>query len=437
MTSKFALLFQSNGVYMYRLIFLQKSFYKTLSRFFVIFTMAVVHAFADLGYVTNSQDGNVSVFDTVSNTLLGPPINVGSVPFGIAITSDGNYVYVTNLIDNTVSVIDAIHQTVVGPPIAVGHFPSGIAITPDDRFLYVANANGGTVSVIATSSNTVVATIGCANHPQQLAVTPHGKFVYVPDFLTSVFVIETSSNNVVDIIGGFNAPYDIAITPDGRYAYVSNDGNSTVSLIDITTNTVISPTIVLEPDIVYLAITPDGKYMYAPNYGSSNVQVIEVATNTVVGPPIEVGVFPFAIAITLDGKYVYVADYFSGTVYLIATSSNTVIATPFSVGFEPPTIAIGPNPLQPKNFNGKRKTNDFGLVYELYNFLSWMPSPSQSTVGYYIYRNGVKIATLKATDLHYKDHNRKKGVSTLYSITGFDSSGVESTPVSIVITGRD
>src|SRR3984885_12941377 len=181
MTSKFALLFQSDGFYMYGFIIFQKSFYKTLSRFFVIFTMAVVHAFADLGYVTNSADNNVSVFDTVSNTLLGPPINVGSDPFGIAITSDGNYVYVTNVNDDTVSVIDAINQTVVGPPIAVGGSPTGIAITPDDRFLYVANANDGSVSVIATSSNTVVATIGCANHPQQLAITPDGKFVYVPD----------------------------------------------------------------------------------------------------------------------------------------------------------------------------------------------------------------------------------------------------------------
>src|ERR1700733_3838088 len=425
---------------MYGLIILQKSFYKTLSRFFVVFTMAVVHAFADLGYVTNSNDSNVSVFDTVSNTLLeSSPISVGNDPNGIAITSDGNYVYVTNSSDNTVSVIDAITQTVVGPPIAVGGNPTGIAITPDDRFLYVANASTGTVSVIATSSNTVVATIVCGNMPSEVAITPDGNFVYVTDFVTSVFVIETGSNNVVDIIGGFNAPYGIAITPDGRYAYVVNSGNSTVSLIDITTNTIVGPTIDLKIDIFTeifnLAITPDGKYVYVANFGNGIVQVIETATNTVVGPPIEVAFGLNPIAITLDGQYVYVSGFFS-TVYVISTGLNTVIGTTFSVSSVPETIAFGPNPLQPRNFNGKQKINDFGLVYEIYNFLSWMPSPSQSTVGYYIYRNEVKIATLKATDLYYKDHNRKKGVSTLYSIKGFDSSGVESTPVSIVITGR-
>src|SRR3984885_7192672 len=101
---------------MHGLMILKKSFYKTFSRFFVIFTMAVVHAFADLGYVTNFGDNTVSVFDTVSNTLLGSPINVGNGPLGIAITSDGNYVYVTNFDDDTVSVIDAINQTVVGLP---------------------------------------------------------------------------------------------------------------------------------------------------------------------------------------------------------------------------------------------------------------------------------------------------------------------------------
>jgi hypothetical protein len=88
----------------------------------------------------------------------------------------------------------------------------------------------------------------------------------------------------------------------------------------------------------------------------------------------------------------------------------------------------------PSNLHGKQKKNDFGLVYEFYNQLIWTPSPSPSLVGYYIYRDGTKIATVNASTSSYQDHDRKKGVSYTYAITAFNAAGIESTPVSIVIS---
>jgi len=37
----------------------------------------------------------------------------------------------------------------------------------------------------------------------------------------------------VKTISGFYGPVGIAITPNGRYAYVTNDGNNTVSVIQL------------------------------------------------------------------------------------------------------------------------------------------------------------------------------------------------------------
>jgi YVTN family beta-propeller protein len=63
--------------------------------------------------------------------------------------------------------------------ITVGDHPDGIAVTPNGSYVYVANAYDDTVSVIQTSDNTVVDTITVGDHPDGIAVTPNGSYVYV------------------------------------------------------------------------------------------------------------------------------------------------------------------------------------------------------------------------------------------------------------------
>lgn len=87
----------------------------------------------------------------------------------------------------------------------------------------------------------------------------------------------------------------------------------------------------------------------------------------------------------------------------------------------------------PSNLQGKQKRNDFGLQYELYNQLIWTPSPSQGISGYFVYRDGKKIATVNASTHSYQDHNRKKGVFYTYAITAFNSIVSESLPINIII----
>jgi hypothetical protein len=93
-----------------------------------------------------------------------------------------------------------------------------------------------------------------------------------------------------------------------------------------------------------------------------------------------------------------------------------------------------PAPLPPSNLNGGQEKNDFGLLYELYNELTWAPSPSLEVIGYFVYRDGKKIATVDASTHSYQDHNRKKGVSYMYAITAFNSSGGESSSATTIIT---
>jgi YVTN family beta-propeller protein len=163
--------------------------------------------------VANFGSTTVSVIATASNTVLAT-VGVGTSPYGVTVTPDGQHAYVANFGSNTVSVIATASNTVVGGPIPVGTGPVGVAVTPDGTHAYVANRDDGTVSVIATSSNTVVATVGVGVGPFGVAVTPDGTSAYVANYLSgTVSVIAPASNTVVATIGVGSLPRDVGIIP--------------------------------------------------------------------------------------------------------------------------------------------------------------------------------------------------------------------------------
>jgi YVTN family beta-propeller protein len=71
--------------------------------------------------------------------------------------------------------------------IDVGTEPFGCALTPDGKRLYVANQSSDTVSVIDTGTDVVVRTIEQVGpKPHALAITADGKKIYVTHFLAQV-----------------------------------------------------------------------------------------------------------------------------------------------------------------------------------------------------------------------------------------------------------
>lgn len=69
--------------------------------------------------------------------------------------------------------------------------------------------------------------------------------------------------------------------------------------------------------------------------------------------------------------------------------------------------------------------------YVLYNQLTWTLSPSPEVIGYFIYRDGMKIATVDAATDSYRD--RPRAAVSVYSVIAFDSDGTTSAPMSITI----
>lgn len=157
----------------------------------------------------------------------------------------------------------------------------------------------------------------------------------------TVSVIDITNDSVGPTLVVGNNPCAIAITPNGTKAYVANATDNSVSVIDTASNTIIANLIVdLFPDAI--AIKPDGTEVYIVNNNSGTVSVIDTASNTVNPTAIAVGSNPCTLAIKPDGSKVYVTDSTSNTLSVINAANHIAIANP-SVGVFPDAIAITPN----------------------------------------------------------------------------------------------
>lgn len=300
-------------------------------------------ALAQDAYVANLGSNDVSVIDTQTNQVVGPPIAVGTKPESIAITPDSREAYVADFGSEDVSVIDTETNAVVAT-IGVGREPVAIAITPDGKRAYVVDTGSEEVSVIDTQTNQVTASIRVKQSPWGIAISPDGRKAYVNNEKgESVSVIDIETNKLLGgSIGVGKAPVPIEITPDGHAAYVANYQENDVSVIDTETNKPLASPIGVGVEPWGIAIAPDGKRLYVANEGEKSVSVIDTETNRVLGAPIGVGTQPYVVAITPNGKSAYVANFGSESVSLIDTENNQVVGAPIRVGKEPAAIAIPP-----------------------------------------------------------------------------------------------
>ncbi len=288
----------------------------------LLFLLSVVPANAQAAsYVYAAKtDNTVVVVGTSTNTEIAT-IQVGEQPSGIAITPDGAFVYVVNNVSKTISVIDT-QTNIVATTIPFADPILAIAMNPNGRFAYVTMGSppGGPlrnlIGVVDISSNTVVATIPLGeldSGAEDLAVTPDGRFVYVPTTGAisggNIFVISTETNTVVDVIPS-SLVHRIAFTPDGAFAYLTEvviEGK--ILVLDTATKTIVAEIQVRAPNTGGypngVVISPDGAFAYVTAF--DDLKIIDVATRTVVATR----TLPFAtevvsnLALTPDSSYLY------------------------------------------------------------------------------------------------------------------------------------
>jgi PGF-pre-PGF domain-containing protein len=247
-------------------------------------------------YVTNDANTGITVIDTANGSRTYLPI--GSASRGIATAPDGGKAYVVKL-DNNVGVINIATNTLL-KNITHENFTGiwDVAISPDGSYAYVTDDGfSGRVFVINTSTDEVVATVNTTGlSGVGIAVTPDGGTVYMADFTGHALYNINTTTYAATPIAGFGGPFGVAIGPEGGRVYVTDIGfgGGNVSVVNTSTNTIIA-NVPVGNFPVEIAITPDGKHAYVTNNGDDTVSIVDLDANAGVGV-INVGPSPWGIA---------------------------------------------------------------------------------------------------------------------------------------------
>jgi YVTN family beta-propeller protein len=159
-------------------------------------------------------------------------IDVGKSPWRAVLTPDGRELYVSNLQDGSVSVIDTATGRPVRPPIEVGESPGTMVASHDGKRVYVLVKDG--LAIIDTATKSVVYTNHFVGRTDELALTRDDSRLYMTRVSVGaeggcnggVFYLDADDyeTNPKLAIRDSGCPIGIAFSSDERQIFVSYQG---------------------------------------------------------------------------------------------------------------------------------------------------------------------------------------------------------------------
>jgi YVTN family beta-propeller protein len=228
--------------------------------------------------------------------------------------------------------------------ISCGSDPEEFAVSPDGKRLYVSNEDVATASVVNIETGKVEDIVKVGEEPEGVVFTPNGKFVYVTcEEKGEVYVIGTADNKTAATLNLGGRPRTAAFLADSSIAFVPSETTAEINVIDAVKNEPLKKIKLpagMRPMCVIMA--PDGKKLYVSTGRGGTVAVIDTKTYEILNN-IKVGARPFGIRISPDGKYLYSANGPSDDVSLVDLGTEKEIAR-IPAGKSPWGVAIVQEP---------------------------------------------------------------------------------------------
>ena len=237
----------------------------------------VITADGRTAYVGNAGDDTITVLDlaalkavrTLSHPRLQPlPQNSAPVPFGLAVSPDGQKLYVAGRAHGVLLIMSTAGQVLGEVPVA--HI-SSVAISPDGSRVFAVSYQSQKLVAIDTRSNAVIGSVAAGAQPKGISFTPDGKTLILGLVQhDAVQFIDTQTLAVKAVIGPGRSPQSSAVSTDGQLAFVGTrdviDGNvlSHIAVVDLRNDRYRRAQSYLVGTMLQrVAVSSDGAYLYA------------------------------------------------------------------------------------------------------------------------------------------------------------------------------
>ena len=285
--------------------------------------------------IVNRDSNEIAFMDVKSKKIVGKTFLGNNVnPHMVMMSPDGRYVVTGGTRANKAYIIDARTLELV-KVIPVDIAPEHLAFSPDGRWYYQGNPDGDSISVIDMVSLTKVKTIPGLAEPLNVTFSSDGSKAYVGNYGSHwVGVIDVRRHELLKKIQIAEVPGIAKLDPqrylgeihginiaapgnDGRYLYAADGTLGVVGVIDTREDRVVK-TIRVGADPWRIYISHDGKYGITPNNGDETISIIDLAAGKVVAT-LEAG--PDMTGVNFAAGKAFVISSTSGFLYVYNMST--------------------------------------------------------------------------------------------------------------------
>ena len=302
------------------------------------------------GYMYVADHANNVVWAFSQSGTLVAKIQVGQQPYGLAFDPVNKMLYVTdqdfnalisgNPQEYNVSVINTVNNTLV-KNVVPGSEPEGIAYDPANGYVYIANSNSGNISVLNPATESIIqtlpATIGTQSRPAAMVYDP------VLQQMISVNNLASPDSTLnYNSASGYAAPFmsvpsstyqqDIAYDPVNGYVYFATGGGSSVNVYSLNGTLVTSISI---PSEVFSVIYANDT-VFATETSSGAVALINPGNNTIKATVSLTNANAYPDGLAYDSQ--------NDTLFVAMDSINSVGVIDLTNLTQVKTIGVGSNP---------------------------------------------------------------------------------------------
>jgi YVTN family beta-propeller protein len=280
--------------------------------------------------IVNRDSNDISFMDIKTHKMVGKVFLGNNVnPHMVMMSPDGRYVVTGGTRANKAFIIDAKTLELV-KVINVDIAPEHLSFSPDSRWYYQGNPQGDSISVIDMVSLTKIKTIPGFAEPLNVTFSPDGSKAYVGNYgahwvgvidvrrhelLKKIQIAEVPGVAKLDpakYLGDIKGINIAAPTNDGRFLYAADGDLGVVGVIDPREDKVVKVIRVgKNPWRIYMS--HDGKHAITPNNGDQTISIIDLESNKVAAT-LEAG--PDMTGVNFAAGKAFVISSTSGFVYM-------------------------------------------------------------------------------------------------------------------------